>query len=238
MANILIVESKNDKIFIEKLIEILNLNNIQVDEPICEIKDSISIDKYECLNGLDQNLMVRTLGNLSKEILKNDVTKVGIIIDQDLKTKKERLGFINDCVNKVFEASTSLDDINQLITVTTKDNISLQLGCYFTNVAGQGELETLLKNLTTQPSLHADCLDQWRNCVETEKIIISDKDFNKFWLSIYLRYDTCSPDEATQAGRKCTMSAFDYVLREKSHIFDFDSLLLDDLKDFLRLFKD
>ena len=31
MSNKLIVESKNDKIFIEKLIEILNLDNIKVD---------------------------------------------------------------------------------------------------------------------------------------------------------------------------------------------------------------
>ena len=36
--------------------------------------------------------------------------------------------------DKVFETSNSLDDINKLITVTTKDDITLQLGCYFTNV--------------------------------------------------------------------------------------------------------
>ena len=34
------------------------------------------------------------------------------------------------------------------------------------------------------------------------------------------------------------MSAFDYILKEKSYIFDFEHSVLDGLKDFLKLFKD
>lgn len=238
MSNKLIVESKNDKIFIEKLIEILNLDNIKVDDPICEPKNPINIDKYQCLNGLDQDLMIQALDYFSKDLLKNDVAKVGVIIDQDLKTRKERLSFINSCINKVFETSNSLDDINKLITVTTKDNISLQLGCYFTNVDQQGELETVLKAIKTQDSDYADCLESWRSCLNEKSKKFLDKDFNKFWISNYIRYDTCSPQESKQAGRKCAMSAFDYVLKEKSHIFDFEHSVLDGLKEFLKLFKD
>jgi hypothetical protein len=238
MSNKLIVESKNDKIFIEKLIEILNLDNIQVDEPICEPKDPINIDKYQCLNGLNQDVMIEALGLLAQDLLKNDVTKVGIIIDQDFIKKEEKLSFINNCVNEVFETSTSLDDINKLITVTTKDDITLQLGCYFTNVNGQGELETVLKTIKTQLSPHADCLESWRSCLNEQEKNILDKDFDKFWISNYIRFDTCSPQESKQAGRKCSMSAFDYVLKEKSHIFDFEHSVLDELKDFLKLFKD
>ena len=238
MSNKLIVESKNDKIFIEKLIEILNLDNIKVDEPICEPKNLINIDKYQCLNGLDQDLMVQALDYLSKDLLKNDVAKVGVIIDQDLKTRKERLSFINSCINKVFETSNSLDDINKLITVTTKDDITLQLGCYFTNVNGQGELETVLKTIKTELSPHADCLESWRSCLKEQAKNISDKDFNKFWISNYIRFDTCSRKESKQAGSKCSMSAFEYVLKEKSHIFDFEHSVLKEMKDFLKLFKD
>ena len=238
MSNKLIVESKNDKIFIEKLIEILNLDNIKIDDPICEPKNPINIDKYQCLNGLDQDLMIQALDYFSKDLLKNDVAKVGVIIDQDLKTRKERLSFINSCINKVFETSNSLDDINKLITVTTKDNISLQLGCYFTNVDQQGELETVLKTIKTQNSDYADCLESWRNCLKGTGKNISDKDFDKFWISNYIRYDTCLPQESKQAGRKCAMSAFDYVLKEKGDIFDFEHPVLDGLKDFLKLFKD
>ena len=238
MSNKLIVESKNDKIFIEKLIEILNLDNIKVDDPICEPKNPINIDKYQCLNGLDQDLMVQALDYFSKDLLKNDVAKVGVIIDQDLKTRKERLSFINSCINKVFETSNSLDDINKLITVTTKDNISLQLGCYFTNVSGQGELETLLKAIKTQPSDYADCLEAWRECVIAKGNNISQKEFDKFWVNNYIRFDTCSKKERRQAKKKCSLESFDYVLENKSHIFDFDNPVLDELKDFLKLFKD
>jgi hypothetical protein len=238
MSNKLIVESKNDKIFIEKLIEILNLDNIKVDDPICEPKNPINIDKYQCLNGLDQDLMVQALDYFSKDLLKNDVAKVGVIIDQDLKTRKERLSFINSCINKVFETSNSLDDINKLITVTTKDNISLQLGCHFTNVDQQGELETVLKAIKTQDLDYADCLESWRSCLNEKSKKFLDKDFNKFWVNNYIRFDTCSRQESKQAGSKCSMSAFDYVLKEKSHIFDFEHSVLDELKDFLKLFKD
>ena len=38
MSNKLIVESKNDKIFIEKLIEILNLDNIKETTPFVNLK--------------------------------------------------------------------------------------------------------------------------------------------------------------------------------------------------------
>ena len=238
MSNKLIVESKNDKIFIEKLIEILNLNNIKVDDPICEPKNPINIDKYQCLNGLDQDLMVQALDTLSKDLLKNDVTKVGVIIDQDLKTREEKLVFVNSCVNEVFKTSTSLDDINKLITVTSKDDITLQLRCYFTNVNGQGELETVLKAIKTQDSDYADCLESWRSCLNEKSKEFLDKDFNKFWVNNYIRFDTCSRKESKQAGSKCSMSAFGHVLKEKGHIFNFEHPVLDGLKDFLQLFKD
>jgi len=64
------------------------------------------------------------------------------------------------------------------------------------------------------------------------------KDFDKFWISNYICFDTCSPQESKQAGRKCAMSAFDYVLKEKSHIFNFEHSILKEIKNLLRLFKD
>jgi hypothetical protein len=231
MANILIVESKNDKIFIEKLIEIMNINNLEIDTPIC-------IDEYECLSGLDQQKLIKALESLSNSVVKKDIQKVGIIIDQDNCNKEERLNFINECLNHVFQKASDINDVCSLIEVTTKTNIILRLGCYFTNVNQTGELETVLKAIKTKASPYADCLETWRNCVQQKDHNISDKDFDKFWFSIYLRYDTCSPKESKQAGKKCSMSGFEYVLQNKSDILDFESLILDDLKNFLRLFAD
>ncbi|MBD2666396.1 hypothetical protein B6N60_04236 [Richelia sinica FACHB-800] len=230
MTNILIVESKNDEIFINKLIELMNLNNVTIDQPIY-------IHEYERLSGLDKTKLTQALKSLSLNVPKKDIQKVGIIIDQDNYTKQERLDFVNECINDVFEKSSDINDVDNLIEVATKeDNIGLKLGCYFTNIDQTGELETVLKAIKTQPSPHADCLYTWRNCVHKSEIIISDKEFDKFWFSIYLRYDTCSHQESKQAGKKCSMSEFAYVLEHKSHILDFESSILDDLKNFLRLF--
>jgi hypothetical protein len=232
MTNRLIVESKNDKIFIKKLIQTLNFNNIEIDKPIC-------IDDYECLEGLSKKSVTNSLKSLSASLLKNDIKKIGIIIDQDNCTQQERFEFINNCIDQAaFRKSIDLSDVNNLIEIITDDNIARQLGCYFTNVNGKGELETVLKTIKTQDSDYADCLESWRNCLKEQAKNISDKDFDKFWISNYIRYDTCSPQESKQAGRKCAMSAFDYVLKEKSHIFDFGHSVLDGLKDFLKLFKD
>jgi hypothetical protein len=215
----------------EKLSQILDIESIEIDKPIC-------IDNYECLEGLSEKSVTNSLKSLSASLLKNDIQKIGIIIDQDNSTQQERLKFINNCIDQVFKKSIDLSDFNSLIEIISDDNITLQLGCYFTNVDQQGELETVLKTIKNQNSDYADCLESWRNCVKEQAKNISDKDFDKFWISNYIRYDTCSPQESKQAGKKCAMSAFDYILKEKSHIFDFEHSVLDGLKDFLKLFKD
>jgi len=65
---------------------------------------------------------------------------------------------------------------------------------------------------------------------------IKNKDFDKFWVDIYVRFDTCSKNDKKQAGRKCSMSAFDYVMESKSEIWDLEHPKLDNLKLFLALF--
>ena len=231
MSNILIVESKNDKIFIEKLIEILNFDNIEIDEPIC-------VDDYECLDGWSKTAIIRALKSLSASLPKKNITKIGIVIDQDKHTKEQRLNLINECVDQVFTKSAILNDVSSLIEVKSNFDISLQLGCYFTNVNQQGDLDTLLKAIKTQDSDYADCLESWRNCVKEQEKTISNEDFDKFWINNYIRFDTCLKKESGQAYRKCSMYNFDYILENKSHIFDFDNPVLDEIKAFLKLFKD
>lgn len=52
-VNKLIVESHNDKIFIEKLKSILDIKNLEISQPLCNINEFI------CLDGL---------GNLEKKL--------------------------------------------------------------------------------------------------------------------------------------------------------------------------
>ena len=101
--NKLIVESKNDKIFVEKILKILNLQNIEVSEPICLIDECI------CLDGL---------GNLEKKLkdIKLDgLDKLGILIDADEVGIQTRISEINKILKKlnidiVFENINELDD--------------------------------------------------------------------------------------------------------------------------------
>ena len=228
MSNIVIVESKNDRIFMQAMVEKLNCD-IQVASPIY-------IDDYKSLEGLSETELIKALKNSIRKIDQKDIEKIGIIIDIDNYSEQERLNFVDRCIKQVFEAE-SLSSTKQFIDICTTDHgTNAKLACYFTNVGGKGELETLLKAIKARDSPYADCLDSWKTCIESQGKIIDRKDFDKFWVSIYLRYDTCSKNEQKQAGGKCSMSGFEYVMKNKKEIWDWNNPALDDLKEFFKLF--
>jgi len=211
----------------QAMVEKLNCD-IQVEKPIY-------IDDYERLEGLSETKLITTLKALEADLQKRDIEKIGIIIDIDNYSEAERLEFVNECIQQVFESET-LSSTKQFIDICGDNGTKAQLACYFTNFEGKGELETLLKAIKARESPHADCLNSWKTCIESQGKDISDKDLDKFWVSIYLRYDTCSDKEQQQAGRKCTMSGFDYVMEHKKDIWNWDNPALDDLKKFFKLF--
>lgn len=232
VSNILIVESKNDKHFIQAFINYLNCN-IEIHPPI-KIKE----DDYEPLEGLNQAKLKTALKALQAEIQKKDIKKIGIIIDIDNYTKQERLNFIDDCIKDVFNEAGTLSNTGQFSNIPIGSGDDIQLSCYLTNVDGQGELETVLKAIKKEDSPHADCLEAWKDCIQRKGKSIKDKDFDKFWVDMYIRFDTCSNQEKKQAERKCSMKNFNYVMENKKDIWDFEHPALNDLKNFLRLFCD
>jgi len=228
VSNIVIVESKNDRIFMQAMVEKLNCD-IQLGTPIY-------IADYEPLEGLSETELMKALKNLIRKIDQKDIEKIGIIIDIDNCSEQERLKFVDRCIKQVFDEAESLSSTKQFIDICTDRGTNAKLACYFTNVGGKGELETLLKTIKARESPHADCLNSWKTCIESQGKQIDQKGFDKFWVSIYLRYDTCSNQEQTQAGKKCSMSGFDYVMEHKKDIWDWDNPALDDLKEFFTLF--
>jgi uncharacterized protein YqgV (UPF0045/DUF77 family) len=223
--NILIVESKNDKYFFQSVIKHLNYD-LEVEAPIFLDED------YREMAGLDLTKLTQALKSLKAEIQKEDIDRVGIIIDIDRHSETERIQFINDCIGKVFSDTIPLDRVNQFIDLNFED-YNVQLACYFTNVDGQGELETVLRAIKSQDSTYADCLHSWRECLTNQGKEITDKDFDKFWVANYTRYDTCTNKDKKQAGRKCTL---DYALQTKISVWNFDHPILDKLKVFFKLF--
>ncbi|MEG4817007.1 DUF3226 domain-containing protein [Microcoleus sp. K5-D4] len=227
MSNIVIVESKNDAIFMQAMVDQLNCD-ILVEKPIY-------IDDYEPLEGLSETKLITTLKALEADLPKRDIEKIGIIIDIDNHSEQERVEFVNKCIKDVFD-SESLSSTKQFIDICGDNGTNSKLACYFTNFEGKGELETLLKAIKAKDSPYADCLDSWKICLENKGKKINHKEFDKFWISNYIRFDTCSKQDQKQAGNKCSMLHFDYVMKHKKDIWDWDNPALDDLKEFFKLF--
>jgi uncharacterized protein YqgV (UPF0045/DUF77 family) len=228
VSNIVIVESKNDRIFMQAMVEKLNCDIL--------VASPIYIDDYKSLEGLSETELIKALKALKAQIEKKDIEKIGIIIDIDNFSEQDRLKFVERCIEPVFEAET-LSSTKQFIDICTDIGTKAKLACYFTNVGGKGELETLLKAIKARESPYADCLDSWRSCIEEkERNKIKQKDFDKFWISNYIRYDTCSKQHQKQAEKYCSMLRFDYVMEHKKDIWNWDHPALEDLKEFFKLF--
>lgn len=230
MSNLLIVESKNDKFFIEALIQYLNLQDIEVSNGlICEIND------YECLNGLSSSQLERTLKAVKNYVKKEDTQRIGILLDIDDETIENRLTLVNKALQNTFETSPQLIQQNTFIEIEIDESQNVQIATYFTNVNGQGELETLLKAIKSKDSIHADCLDSWQQCLIANNVRngqgLKQKDFDKLWIEKYIRYDTCTRKERKQAGTKCNNEA-----AMSKDIWNFEHEYLNHLKTFLRLF--
>jgi hypothetical protein len=169
--------------------------------------------------------LTKRLDSLKTGFLKNPLEKLGIIIDQDSFTTEERLSFLNEFLQGNF--NVQLSD-NQIFANLEIDGIPLQIACYFVNVDGKRELESLLTKIKTIASPYADCLQQWQNCL-TKKV--SKKEFDKLWVHYYLKYDTATNDES-KSGDKLFQRSFE----KNPPIWNFDSPVLNELKGFLALF--
>ncbi|MCF7971346.1 MAG: hypothetical protein K9L22_09315 [Methylococcaceae bacterium] len=206
MSNLLIVESENDQYFIEALVARINVH-IKIDSPVC------LIDEYECLGGISK--LENKLNALKSQVLKEGIDKIGIIFDADEAGVEQRTQQIQEKIDLVFGESPEL-----------------KFSIFILNKDGQGELETLLKAIKSQASPMADCLEAWQACFATKNKALKQKDFDKFWIQVYQRYDCCTNQEQKQAGRKCSNEV---SLKNKS-IYDYDQDIpeLNELKDFLR----
>lgn len=229
--NTLIVESKNDKEFVEALIANIEATHTDVSSPICSIED------YDCMGSLSRTKLIASLANKIEDIQLRGVERIGVLIDQDQNSTAERLAFVSEAASEAFQQEVKLNNVNEFLVIELDEDTSFELVCHFTNIEGTGELETLLKAIKTEESVYADCLEAWKQCLESKGKTISRKEFDKFWISNYIRFDTCTNRQKRQAERKCSMQNFDYILENKS-IFDLNANQpeLQSLRAFLQLF--
>lgn len=205
VSNLLIVESVNDKFFIEALLNAMNLK-MNIDEVVC------SIDDFECLGGIDK--LEQKLKFIVNRVKKEGIEKIGIIFDADEIGVEKRTEQIKQKIDLVFGTQKAVE-----------------FSTYIINVDDRGELEDILKAIKTKHSPYADCLKEWRSCLATSEHDVSDKIFNKFWLNNYVMYDTCTSSK--HRGKKDKYCIFKYAMKEKD-IWDFEHPILNELKTFLK----
>jgi len=214
-VNKLIVESQNDKYFIQRVLEHLELTNVEISNPIC------NVDEYICLDGIDN--LKRKLQDMKLD----DIDSLGIVLDADDAGVEKRV----EQINKIFKEL----DINIVFEKANEfkydAKFDIKIACHILNIGGSGDLDTVLKQIAKNSSIFADCLNGWRKCLQENNKEVTDKAFLKFWVNNYLRFDTCTQDEQKQSFKKCN---FEQAL--KKDVWDFEHKVLDDMKDFLKLF--
>ncbi|WP_130537676.1 DUF3226 domain-containing protein [Thiomicrorhabdus indica] len=213
MSSLIIVESDNDKYFLLRLMNELGIE-ADINPPICDSTD------FKCLSGL---------GNLDQainEIRWDEYDKIGIMVDADSVGIEQRLQLVQESLVRC-GVKNPPEAANQLSACAEKN---VEIAICVLNVNGVGELETLLKEIKSENSIHADCLEAWKECLNNEGIKISQKEFDKFWISQYLRYDTCTSEERKQAGRKCN-----YESGINKDIWNLADSRVDHLRGFLNL---
>lgn len=227
MASLILVEGENDKYFIEALVK-----HLQVTKPT-EVSEAYicNVDDVECLGGIGG--IQASLAGIKGRIRKGGIERLGVIIDVDDKSKKERLALVNAAIKEVFGTDdNALKDIGVFEDVVVDVNQTIKVGCYLTNVEGKGELETVLRKIKGKASDYGDCLDAWRACLTRKGKEIDQKVFDKQWVQMYIRYDTCSKKESKQAMKKCCFEAS----LVKPGVWNLNHPCLSELKEFLLQF--
>lgn len=158
MSRLLFVEGESDEKFIKSFIQYLQLTNIEIE-----------------ILGSDTGLK-KALKELETKIPKDNIEKVGIILDADSIGVKKRLQYIDKTVSEVFNGKNNIP--------TNFPYLS-----YIMNIDDKGELEDVLKKIHLQEATTANCIIK---CIteHTNKTWETDnKELNKDWAYSYAKYD-------------------------------------------------
>lgn len=226
--NAIITEGVDDRQFLEALAKNLNSNQ----EGACNIDCT-------AMKSLSKSKLVDDLMAKVGEIRRGKIRRIGIVIDQDTYSQKERLNLLNEVVEEAYSSANVFQAVNTLYTISIDADTTVELACYFMNIDGAGELETVLKVIKTQPSPHADCLEAWRNCILEKSKTLTEKQFIKLWIGNYIRLDTCFTSKfRKEADKYCSMRSLDRILARTGDkiTFNLQHPTLDSLKEFLQLF--
>ena len=249
---IFIVESENDEFFVRALITEMQQTAAKV----------YAIEEFKHSN-LSETALKTQISSALIDLRSINGAMLGIILDIDEAAQQDRLDLVNRCIQKAFyenferDIDTILSQTNQLYPLRIDEYTTVQVACHFTNVDGKGELETVLKSIKTQDSTFADCLECWQKCFEQrnkklaakgEQGDITDKEMLKLWVDFYKRFDTMKKGKRNELNTDWKgiwlgetapnkRGATRQVEARGTTIFDLNHTVLNDLKNFIRLFE-
>jgi hypothetical protein len=256
IQTILIVESPNDVAFYKKLLSSLNINDNLSQVDIIEFEDLHNFD-YDGKNqrGYSLKCLKAKLDNVKRDLEKPNylsVKHIAVVVDVDFPSNKEtnkrqdggkdnRLFQISTAINEVFNISLDFEKTGEGIPIKTSITLeedspidSFFFSCFLTkNSQNEGNLDYLLKDLASQKdkAYHANCLNSWQDCLKSNNKEIKDGFLTKLWVDYYIRFDTSTSDEKSDAENKLK---FPVVIDSKgTKIFNFDSEILIPFKDYL-----
>ena len=256
LKTILIVESPNDAAFYKKLYA-LTISDKEERIKVIAFEDLHNFD----FDGKNQRgYSLKTL-EAKLEIIKRQLEKTGyeavnhiaIIVDVDFPNdknpnkkqdggKENRLFQVSEAINSKFNIKLDFVQLGEgniahtpisLDEDTHIDNFFFS--CFLTkNADSEGNLDYLLKDLASkkEEAHHANCLFAWQDCLKYHNKAIKEGYLVKLWVDYYIRFDTATKDEKSDAEIKLK---FDYVMstNKGEKIFNFEHPVLDAYKTYL-----
>lgn len=255
---ILIVESPNDVAFYKKLHAIATKDK-EKDAPLVDIVEFEDLHNFD-YNGINQrgyslSCLTAKLENIKRQLDKPHYQKVNhlaVIVDIDFPTDKKpnqeqdggrvnRLYQISKAINSVFNTDLDFNKIGEgniiKSTITLDEDTVIEdfyFSCFLTkNANNEGNLDYLLMDLASKKQVahHANCLFAWQECLKSNNKIIKYGYLVKLWVDYYIRFDTASSKEKSDAEIKLK---FPYLMENKGEeIFKLDSPILKPYTDYL-----
>jgi len=235
-----IVESPNDAGFVRLLLKYLSVKDSDT-----QTIDATEVEHLHNFTGSDGKEKRGKPALPEKlEMIKRDLGKkyphiehIGIILDVDAPNpttysgKERSLELINGAVKSAFGYDPAFTEIGQnrdATVVVENQNVALRFSCYLI-LEGTGlfNLDEVLKAIAKKACPTAECLTDMNICVEV-KTGQPMGEFDKQWVNYYIRC-FASKKQLKNAEKRL----HEIIFEQGAEIFDLESPLLGDLKNYL-----
>jgi hypothetical protein len=228
-----IVEHDSDKFTFEAILKHINANNTEVNSAELWYEPRSADNDLDKPTGLKESII-----SAFKEIKKGKCDKIAVIWDLDTLGVDYRVTQCENAFNLAVDEYTTIHSTDTIISKDTIEQVGIfynlkfdeqdiQIGCYFVNYKGEGEIEDLLKAIKVQGSPIADCVDKLLpECLKiNDEKELREKDLVKLWINHYQRYDTLKKKDRNEANTKT-----ENVMLYRTDLYDFDNETVEEFK--------